>query len=113
MQSSAANKPKANEKKQKIQVKQKILLEKKKLNFILIQNGKILVLCFCLQSKLQLFQEYRALFENFFGQSFKKTLLFSSPTTAKNFLQCCKAGKKPFTQADRALEIKRCCKHGR
>ena len=40
---------------------------KVKLNFVLIQNSKILVIFFCLQAKLQLFQEYRALFENFSG----------------------------------------------
>ena len=33
----------------------------KKLNFVLIQNHKILVILLCLQAKLQLFQDHTAL----------------------------------------------------
>ena len=51
-------------------------IKETKLNFVLIQNDKILVIFVCLQAKLQLFQEYRALFENFFG---------SCSITKKNF----------------------------
>ena len=51
-------------------------IKETKLNFVLIQNDKILVIFVCLQAKLQLFQEYRALFENFFG---------SFSITKKNF----------------------------
>ena len=46
MLASAAHKPRANE--NKIQIKEK------KLNFVLIESGKILVILFCLQAKLQL-----------------------------------------------------------
>ena len=38
----------------------KIQLKEKKLNFVLIRNGKILLIFFCLQAKLQLFQDNRA-----------------------------------------------------
>ena len=46
----------------------------------------------------------------FFGSRLKKAR-FSSRTTAKKILRCCKVGKKPLPQADRALEIKHYCKH--
>ena len=49
-----------------MQTKKKIQIKEKKLNFALIQNGKILVISICLQAKLQLFDECRALFEFFF-----------------------------------------------
>ena len=58
--------------------RKKIQIKENKLNFVLTQNGKMLVVFFCLQAKLQLFQDYRALFEIFFWQSFKKSLFFSS-----------------------------------
>ena len=40
----------------------KTQIKETKLNFVLIQNGKILLIFSSLQAKLLLFQEYRALF---------------------------------------------------
>ena len=61
------NKPKANKEKK---------FKEKKLNCVLIQNGKIVVIFFCLQAKFQLFQEIKVLFENFFGSCLKKACFF-------------------------------------
>ena len=86
----------------------KIQIKEKKLNFVLIQNGKVLVIFFCLQAKLQLFQEYRALLEKFFFFRQKVERL------PKKLYDAANARKKPlFTLANRALKIKHCCKHGR
>ena len=57
--------------------KKQIQIKETKLNFALIQYGKISVIFFCLQAKLQLFQKYRALLK-FFWQTFEKSLLYSS-----------------------------------
>ena len=64
----------------------KIHLKEKKLNFVLIQNGKILVIFLCLQAKLQLFQEYKALFENFCCKNFAKAgkSLYSGRQSIRN-----------------------------
>ena len=86
---SAANKPKAYEK--KIQIKEK------KLNFALIQNGKISVIFFCLQAKVQLFQEYRELFEIFFWQSFEKAWFFQVERLLKNFYNAAKQEKSLYS----------------
>ena len=66
MLASAAKQIKSKQKNKKIPVKEK------KLGCALIQNGKILVIFICLQAKSQLFQEYRALFENFLAVVRKK-----------------------------------------
>ena len=92
MLASAENKPKANEK--KIQIKEK------KLNFVLIYNGKILVIFICLQAKLQLFQEYRALFEIFFAVVRKKLVLFKLNDCSKNCTMQ-QSRKKAFIQEKR------------
>ena len=46
----------------------------------------------CLQAKLQLFQEYRALFE-IFSQSFKKSLFFQVERLLKKFYDATKKEK--------------------
>ena len=77
--------------------RKKIQIKENKLNFVLIQNGKMLVVFFCLQAKLQLFQDYRALFEIFFLAVVQKKLVFFKLTAAKKTLPCFKSiGKKPL-----------------
>ena len=84
---------------------------------MLIQSDKISVIFLYLQAKLQLYeiatlQDYKATLlcasENFFWQLFnlKKACFF-----AFAILRCCKNKKKAFTQADRAIGIKKCIKH--
>ena len=91
------------------QTKKIIQIKEKKLNSKVIQNGEILVILMCLQAKLQLFQDYRSLFENFFCSRSKKLAVLKDH---QKIAQCCKRSKKDFTQAKRALKIKHCCKHG-
>ena len=45
------------------QIEKKNSNQRKETNFVLVQNNKILVMFFSLQAKLQLFQQYLALFE--------------------------------------------------
>ena len=70
-------------------------IKEKKLNFVLIQNDKILEIFFCcLQAKLQLLQEYKALFEKlFFSRRSKKACFFQIERLPKKF---CKSRKKPL-----------------
>ena len=60
-----------------------------------------MVIFFCLRAKLQIFQEYRALLEKFFGGLSKKVCFSEAERLPKKF---CKSRKIAFTQADRALQ---------
>ena len=69
----------------KISQKQaKIQIKETKLNFVPIQNDRILVIFFCLQAKLQLFQEAVV----------RKKLAFFKLNDCQKILRCCQAGKK-------------------
>ena len=81
---------------------------------MLIQKDKVLLIFFCLQANLQLFQDYRALLpaqaiENFFGNivQLEKSLL----SLFCNFTILLKE-ENAFMQVDRAIRIKQCYKHG-
>ena len=89
--------------------------EEEELNFMLIQNNKILVIFSCLLAKLQPFQDYRALLlcasdrEFFFeSRSSRKRLAFAF----YNFTMLQKQ-QKVFTHAGRAIGIKQFHKRSR
>ena len=93
MLASAAKRTKSKRKKSQI--------KEKKLNFVLIQNVKIVVIFICLQAKLQRFQKYRALFEVFFSQSFEKSLFFFKLNDSQKNFTMLQSRKKALTQAKR------------
>ena len=80
--------------------KRKKIQIKKKLNFVLIQNVKIVVIFICLQAKLQRFQKYRAPFEVFFAVVRKKLVFFKLNDSQKNFT-ILQSRKKALIQAKR------------
>ena len=83
--------------------RQKIQIKEKKLNFVLIQSGKILVIFICLQAKLQLFQECRALFEIFFAVVRKKLVFWKLNDCSKNFTMQ-QSRKKAFISSIYSVE---------
>ena len=61
---------------------------------------KILVIFICLQTKLQLFQEYRSLFEIFFAVVQKKLVFFQVERLLKIFYDAAKQVKSHYSGAE-------------
>ena len=64
---------------------------------MLIQKGKIFLIFFNLQAKLQLFQEYRSLFEIFFRIRLKKACFFQVERLPKKFYDAAKQEKSLYS----------------